>query len=292
MRHARLDKAVIVYDGACGFCRRAVAAIERRDPADQFDYVPRQTTGIEERFPELKFGHFGAGMRLFEPDGKMHIGADAIYRITLRLPYFRWFSWTYRIPLLNGAVRLVYSWIAANRLKLSRYCGDECALNAAEERASESDRASAMSRRQIGISIAILLIVGLHGWANAAKAFTRASWMGDRSWPFLAYGMYRESYRPAVIRATKEHVAALTAAGHELKMLPEVVGLHGHALHQHYIGPMHSGDPTAARLLADRINLGRSDPVVAFRIDSETYVITNTGVVSEGKQSVTYSNAN
>jgi hypothetical protein len=145
-----------------------------------------------------------------------------------------------------------------------------------------------MSGNQIGISIGIVLIVGLHGWANAAKALAPGSWMGDRSWPFLAYGMYRQSYPPTVIRATKEHVTALTAPGQELQIRPEVVGLHGQALQHHYIAQMRNGDFTAARRLAERINLGRSEPVVGFRIDSETYAIADTGLLSEDKHSEQY----
>jgi hypothetical protein len=51
---------------------------------------------------------------------------------------------------------------------------------------------------------------------------------------------------------------------------------------------MVGGNPSAPRRLAERINRGREDPVVEFRIDSETFVITEAGVVLEGKQSVSY----
>jgi predicted DCC family thiol-disulfide oxidoreductase YuxK len=280
---------VIVYDGDCAFCCQAVNAIRARDRRHQFVYLPRQTPGIEQQYPELMTGDFDAGMRLFEPGGKMHIGADAICEITLRLPFFRWFSWLYRLPVLRYGIRRSYSWIAVNRFKLSRHCGAECKLPRTEQASSEVGFNYRMSLPEILISVLIAFAVALHGWANVAKAIVPSSWMGDRSWPFLAYGMYRTSYGPGTIRATKSQLFALTARGDEFKVAPEVTALYGPALNRHYLGPMRNGNRAATRRLADRINIGRSDPVVGFRSDGETYAITDSGVILESRQSVTYS---
>jgi predicted DCC family thiol-disulfide oxidoreductase YuxK len=278
-----MDKAVIIYDGACSFCRQAIEAIRARDRDGRFVYLPRDTPGIEQQYLGLKVGDFNTGMRLFEPDGTMHIGTEAIYRITLRLPHFRWFSWIYRLPLLNVVIRRVYTWIAANRLKLARHCNDQCEIDI-----SESGPGKSTFRHRIAVSILILVILGLHGWANIAKAVIPSSKMGDRLWPFLAYGMYRNSRQPGTIRTTKHHLFAVTARGRELKVVPELVGMYGPALNRHYLRPMLGGNPSAPRLLAERINRGREDPVVEFRIDSEIFVIAEAGVVLEGKQSVSY----
>jgi predicted DCC family thiol-disulfide oxidoreductase YuxK len=283
-----VGKSVVVYDGECAFCRRAIEAIRVRDRNEQFVYLPRQTSGIEERYPELKLEDFNTGMRLFDSDGRMYIGADAIYEITSKLPYFHWFAWVYRLPLLKNMIRRVYSWIAANRLQLSRYCSSECQLKTNDVSVAKLRRNYQLSRSQMFISALIILILGLHAWANVAKVFFRSSLMGDRSWPFLAYGMYRYSYGSAIIQAAKTDVVGITAAGHEFKLTPEIVGMGGQALGRHYLRRMRSGDQGAARRLAERINIGRDDRVVAFHIQSENFAIFTSDLVSQGKKSETY----
>ena len=144
-----------------------------------------------------------------------------------------------------------------------------------------------VSRYHSVISAIILLILGLHVGADAAKAL-HSSWIGDKFWPFLAYGMYRQSYQPGVIRATKQHVVALTARKKEIELNSATVGMGGQALYQHFISRMIGGNPTATAGLAERINLGRTDPVIAFRVESESYAITDAGVITEGKRSMVY----
>ncbi len=282
-------RSVIVYDGSCAFCRQAISTIRLRDRDEQFVYLPRQTSGIEEQFPKLRIGNFDTGMRLFEPDGAMYIGADAIYRITLKLPYFRRLAWIYRIPLLRIVIRGVYSWIAANRLKLSRYCTDDCRIEAASEATFESVEGKSMPRYRIVISLVIVVVLGLHGLANLAKALMPSSPLGDRSWPFLAYGMYRQSYDPGPIRTTKHNVIGITASGEHLHLGPANLGMYPYALRRRYLDQLRRGSTTTTRFLADRINIDRQDDLVtAFRVESETYIISGTGVTLQAKESVNY----
>jgi hypothetical protein len=81
----------------------------------------------------------------------------------------------------------------------------------------------------------------------------------------------------------------LNATGDELPITPQILGLHGDsALRRHYIIPMGSGNKSAARLLADRVNIGRKDPIIAFRVQSDTYAISSSGVILENRKSMTY----
>ena len=125
---AEPDKAqgdmVIIYDGQCAFCRRSISRIRRRDRDDQFVYLPRDTRGLETRYPQITQGDFDTGMRLIGPDGTLYVGADAIHKIASHLPYYRRFTWLYRVPIVHQLARGVYGWIAAHRLKLSQYCSD------------------------------------------------------------------------------------------------------------------------------------------------------------------------
>ena len=77
---------VVVYDGECPFCQRQIARIRRRDSLGRFEYVPRQSAGLTERFPALAEGDFDTGMRLIKPDGSIYVGADSVYHIARQLP--------------------------------------------------------------------------------------------------------------------------------------------------------------------------------------------------------------
>jgi predicted DCC family thiol-disulfide oxidoreductase YuxK len=121
-------RPVIIYDGACAFCRRAIGVIRTKAEAEQFLYLPRQTADIEKQFPAVNFADFDKGLQLVDVDGKVHVGTDAIHFILSRLPKFRKLAWMYRMPGLKSIIRWVYSWIATNRLKLSLYCDDRCEI--------------------------------------------------------------------------------------------------------------------------------------------------------------------
>ncbi len=120
---------VVVYDEECPFCQRQITRIRRRDSLGRFEYVPRQTAGLVERFPALAEGDFDTGMRLIRPDGRIYVGADSVYHIARRLPVWRWFAWLYRIPGIRAVARSAYAWVAAHRKSLGRDCDDgACAV--------------------------------------------------------------------------------------------------------------------------------------------------------------------
>lgn len=115
-------KPVVVFDGDCGFCRNAIARIQRRDLPPRFEYVPRQAPGLNDRFPRLAEQDFNTGLRLILPDGVIRVGADAFYEIARRLPRWRAVAWLYRVPGFGALARVIYRWIAANRMRLGRNC--------------------------------------------------------------------------------------------------------------------------------------------------------------------------
>lgn len=118
-------RSVLVYDGDCPFCLKQIARIRRWDRAESFEYVPRRTPGLEERFPKLAEGDFNTGMRLVSPDGSIHVGADAVYQIARALPFWRRLAWLYRVPGLRRLARGIYAWIAAHRRSLAGTCEDD-----------------------------------------------------------------------------------------------------------------------------------------------------------------------
>ena len=125
-----MEKPVIVYDGECRFCQWSVERIRKRDRRDHFEYLPRQTAGIDERFPILARSDFDAGLRLMRSANDVIVGADAIYQIYRRLPPYHLVAWTYRLPVLKSLARMGYQFIARNRHLFGRVqCDSEaCAL--------------------------------------------------------------------------------------------------------------------------------------------------------------------
>lgn len=122
--HEASPKSIVVYDGQCAFCSRQIERIRRRDRTDRFEYVPRQTEGLDRRFPGLAKSDFETGLRLIDLDGAIHVGADAVYRIFRLLRPWKWVAWLYRVPGLTQLARTIYAWIAANRHRLGTTCPD------------------------------------------------------------------------------------------------------------------------------------------------------------------------
>lgn len=120
----KLPRPIVIYDGTCRFCLRQIDGIRRRDKAKEFDYVPIQNEDIEKRFPRLTEGDFNTGMRLIRTDGTIMVAADAVYEIARCISVYRWFAWLYCVPGLKWCFRRLYDWVAANRYRLGKTCGD------------------------------------------------------------------------------------------------------------------------------------------------------------------------
>lgn len=117
--------------------------------------------------------------------------------------------------------------------------------------------------------------------------------------------MYRNPRAPGPIHATKLSAAFVTSNGEETEIKtfsPPLffnlfqkgkdrlanVGVGRYVLFDRYLRPMQKGDASAARQLADLIDHGRQGTLVALRLISETYRISDTGIVREGKKVATY----
>jgi hypothetical protein len=135
------------------------------------------------------------------------------------------------------------------------------------------------------ISIAIVLVIGLHALPILEEL------LGHRQtfWPIMAWGMYRQAHDPQrPIQGSLNRIIAITAAGEALQIGPPEAGLGYFAFHRFYLGPMSSGDSSAARQLADRLHRHQKDPIIELRVESGTYTLTGTGLVKGNSLVATY----
>jgi len=131
-----------------------------------------------------------------------------------------------------------------------------------------------MDRRKLGISLLIVLVIGLHA---APLVF----YQGRRQtmWPFLTWAMYKNSRPAGPIQARRTQILAVTATGKTERISSGFAGLPQPALREMYIEGLRRQDSSVAQQLIHRLNLHRTDPVVEIRVVGQTYNLTPGGVV-------------
>lgn len=140
-----------------------------------------------------------------------------------------------------------------------------------------------MRQPKLWVSVLIVLALGLHAVPAILRSGTR-----QVTWPFLVWGMYKESRPPGPITADRRRIIAVTASGSRKELEADLTGLSTPALGRDFVLPMMQGDSVAARRLFHRINTGRSDPFVELRVEVERYTIDDTGLVRNDNPIMAY----
>lgn len=106
----------LVFDGQCGFCTRAVYALQRLDRHHRLRFHPFQRAGVRERFG-LSFEEAHQAVWSFGP-GPRQAGAAAVNASLDAALGVRMFSAVYRVPGLRQVQDHGYRWIADHRYRL------------------------------------------------------------------------------------------------------------------------------------------------------------------------------
>lgn len=93
-----------------------------RDRENLVEARPFQEPGVLER-AGLDRARAERSAWLIGPDGERHEGARAATRVLRLLPGWRWAGRLLSLPILRGAARIAYRWIADNRGFVSRVTG-------------------------------------------------------------------------------------------------------------------------------------------------------------------------
>ncbi len=109
---------LVLWDGACGFCRRCVAWMERRDRAGRFQALPYQEAPSPPMTPALAEACDRA-VHVLLPDGRLLRAGRAVLHVLgrLGLPGTRLLA----LPPFIWGVELAYWVVARNRLAFSRW---------------------------------------------------------------------------------------------------------------------------------------------------------------------------
>jgi len=113
------ERATLIYDGECGFCRDAVALVARWDRAHRVAFVPFQDEKAVAAFG-LPLPALAAAMHLILPDGRVFAGADAAAAVLPLLAGKRWLARVFALPGILPLARRGYAWIARRRRCLVR----------------------------------------------------------------------------------------------------------------------------------------------------------------------------
>ena len=111
------ERAVLVFDGECAFCRRWVARWQRV-VGDRIEPVPSRRDDLPIRFPELTRAPLDSAVHLIEPDGRVTCGAEAVFRSLAAV--WRWPLWLYEhVPGCAALSEWVYRFVARRRTCLA-----------------------------------------------------------------------------------------------------------------------------------------------------------------------------
>ncbi len=124
------------------------------------------------------------------------------------------------------------------------------------------------------VSTVIVLVIGLH--------LLPPIWRRERGtlWPFMQYAMYKNSRGPGPVEAKDRRIIAVMASGREDTVTTDLLGLSITVLEQRFLKPLAAGDTSAVPLLVERLErVAENEPVVEVRLESETFTVTDTGVV-------------
>jgi predicted DCC family thiol-disulfide oxidoreductase YuxK len=119
--NAERGRAVLLYDGQCGFC---LASVKRLRVLDLFGWVDpldfHTQPDLARLNPLLTPERCRSEMVLIEPNGRLSGGFQAFARLTRHLPLLMWFAPLTHLPGADWAGSRIYRWVATHRNLLHR----------------------------------------------------------------------------------------------------------------------------------------------------------------------------
>ncbi len=118
-----MSSLTVLYDPACGLCRRVHEWLEEQPKLVQLVLVPVKSDEARKRFPELDHEPTVNDLTVISDQGAVYFGSKAWLMVLWALSSYR--AWSYRLssPELLPTVRRVVSLISQHRYQISRAAG-------------------------------------------------------------------------------------------------------------------------------------------------------------------------
>ncbi|MGE0789617.1 MAG: thiol-disulfide oxidoreductase DCC family protein [Sandaracinaceae bacterium] len=147
-----LERAVVLYDGHCVFCKSQMKNLVTLAKRHAFDALSFQDPGVLDRFEGLTYEECMEEMKLILPDGRVFGGMEAAVRAVTTRPVLGLLAWLYYVPGVRWLMDFAYRQIAKRRYRIAGKAlaaGDvecengTCALHFdLDERAAQKERAA------------------------------------------------------------------------------------------------------------------------------------------------------
>jgi len=119
--NAKRGRAVLLYDGQCGFCLESIRRLRVLDLFGWVDPVDfHAQPDLAKLNPALTPERCRSEMVLLEPNGRLSGGFQAFARLTYRLPFLMWLAPFAHLPGADWVGTRIYRWVAAHRYLLHR----------------------------------------------------------------------------------------------------------------------------------------------------------------------------
>ena len=112
--------ATLIYDADCAMCRASAMWLMRRAlSSGLLEILPCRSAVRRERFPQIPEEVCLTAMQLVLLDGRVLAGADAVPELLRRIRGWGWVAGVFALPPVRPLARVIYRWIARNRMKIS-----------------------------------------------------------------------------------------------------------------------------------------------------------------------------
>ena len=112
-------RAVLIYDGECPVCRKAVAWITENMRRGAFETIPCRSGEARKKFPFIEQAVCMKAMQLILPDGEVLSGEKALPEIVKRLKRYSPAAALFDLPGAEILARSFYRWFADNRYHIA-----------------------------------------------------------------------------------------------------------------------------------------------------------------------------
>lgn len=120
----RPERTVVLYDGACRFCRGQIAILRRLDLFRTLRFVSLHEPSVSADFPELSRDVLLDRMHVIDRAGSVRDGAQAVRYLTRVLPPLWPLAMLLHVPGSLPLWQWAYACVARNRYRIAGSCTD------------------------------------------------------------------------------------------------------------------------------------------------------------------------